>query len=495
MEKTRKCPYCGEEIMADARKCKYCGEWLEEKPIQEETLKADKKETAPSACQDAVPAQTEKPKPQDLKEEIPHHNSKKWLLAIVLIVVVLVGAVLYLFGAFGNESILNGSQSKKGSSAIELKQSEDEIKAEIERLVLEAYKTYTDLDNMDEIILEESPDFQAAIEAASEFEDASGFLCVDWDFYTVSQDPTCRRVSDVRAEIIDENSANVYVTLEDLCANERNPDPIIVNLSMIRKNGEGKWLVDDVDNTKELMLECANSDLDDVPLDDGRDDYEEEAEDESALDLEHVSYQGYYNPRFDFSVSYPTFFVRKYEAANQDGCEFEYGNNYSMKAYGMNNVLEKTIKELFKDSKSSKDTYSTCKDNWFVLSGINEQGNIYYRKTMLANDIEYTVELIYPQEKKEQYDAVVQKVVNSFKVPKTEGTSIGKMVIIDGSELRLRLGPSTSSETLKWGDGSNRHPEVGKKFRYLDESGDFFKIDYKGNEVWVSKQFTHIEMQ
>ena len=68
-----------------------------------------------------------------------------------------------------------------------------------------------------------------------------------------------------------------------------------------------------------------------------------------------------------------------------------------------------------------------------------------------------------------------------------------QVVVIDGSELRLRLSPSTSSDTFKWPDGTNRHPKVGERFKYLGESGDFYKIDFNGNELWVSKQFSHIE--
>ena len=77
-----------------------------------------------------------------------------------------------------------------------------------------------------------------------------------------------------------------------------------------------------------------------------------------------------------------------------------------------------------------------------------------------------------------------------------EGEDITEFyVVIDASELRLRLEPSTSAETYKWPDGTNRHPKVGERFYYLGEEGDFYQISFHGVALWVSKKYTHLEAE
>ena len=53
-DKTKTCPYCGEEIKAIAKKCRYCGEWLTEKVEKEEPVKM----IPCPACSELIPENT-----------------------------------------------------------------------------------------------------------------------------------------------------------------------------------------------------------------------------------------------------------------------------------------------------------------------------------------------------------------------------------------------------------------------------------------------------
>ena len=64
-------------------------------------------------------------------------------------------------------------------------------------------------------------------------------------------------------------------------------------------------------------------------------------------------------------------------------------------------------------------------------------------------------------------------------------------VVITGTDLRLRLGPSTSAETLQYLDGANVHPHKGDALEYLGESGNFYNVDYNGHSVYVSKDYSY----
>lgn len=76
---------------------------------------------------------------------------------------------------------------------------------------------------------------------------------------------------------------------------------------------------------------------------------------------------------------------------------------------------EDTLRKLYDEAVADlgNPTYKVIKGDWFVVSG-KKQGKIYYRKTMLKNEIFMTFTIEYNESKRKTYDAVTTRISKSF---------------------------------------------------------------------------------
>lgn len=336
-DKSEACPICGTPVNADVEEINKTSvekQHKPENPIANEQPMKTKEEAEPT---ENYPPTPPSPSPSQPKPEQPKKKGKTGLIIGIVAGVLVIAAVIAVFVMKSNkEQALSEQQAEY---EMHISEQRNQIEDELAKQVLEAYRTNT-------IYKIETPDFQAVRKEVDEAEDASGYLCIDWDFYYCTQDDWPDRFNVTRVDLINPNKANVYVELVFDRDVYRPKDTVVLVMVRASNEIESNWLVDDVglgkNSIKSIMKEFTKSVLEEIDIDE-------------SPDLE------------------------------------------------------------------------------------------------------------------------------------------SRFVVIDGSELRLRLGPSTSYDTFKWPDGTNRHPNVGDKFKYLGESGDFYKIDFNGNEVWVSKQYTHLE--
>lgn len=132
-----------------------------------------------------------------------------------------------------------------------------------------------------------------------------------------------------------------------------------------------------------------------------------------------VTYERYSNDRFNYSVLYPDNVVTPQDSpTNRDGRDFRSPDGrITMQVYGVNNSLSQTLEERYQVALQADDnrniTYQALEDNFFVISGY-EENDVIYQKTLLDNHNFKTLEIRYDRSFQPEFDPIVAEIANSF---------------------------------------------------------------------------------
>jgi hypothetical protein len=146
---------------------------------------------------------------------------------------------------------------------------------------------------------------------------------------------------------------------------------------------------------------------------------DDEPDDEPEEEPTPQAYKRYTNPRFHYTLLYPTRLRPQVESDNGDGRRFVSADgDIVMTAHGRYLLQQESLRDLYAARRAElggEVTYAVVRNGFYVISG-RENGTIFYEKTVKHVGIAATLLLRYPASRKKELDPVVTRVAGSFRL-------------------------------------------------------------------------------
>lgn len=140
-----------------------------------------------------------------------------------------------------------------------------------------------------------------------------------------------------------------------------------------------------------------------------------------------VDFKRYCNERFKYCIDYPANFIGRQESANGDGQTFvSFDKKATITTYGFlvqeNSNFKDNLDIRYNNILKNKNvTYKVKTKDFFIVSGFENDGKIFYQKSKKSkdyytpeNEIVKTVEIVYPRSQTKIYNDYCKKISKSL---------------------------------------------------------------------------------
>lgn len=131
------------------------------------------------------------------------------------------------------------------------------------------------------------------------------------------------------------------------------------------------------------------------------------------------TYNKYENPRFGFSINYPSFLTEIKESQNGEGTILQNKESTVVVILaGVNNALQKTPKELYEGyiNNTKGVVYKKLIGNSYMIAAENGN-NSYFIYEVVGDGSINTFIVGYPKEDSKEFDKIIKEMKKSFETP------------------------------------------------------------------------------